>query len=93
MRPKYGKITQALIIKVWNKYLGEEVGQVKCKCCRCIHITQHNFQCGLVIPKSEGGTLHVNNLRPVCDVCISSMQSVSMGIQEFQDTYLGYDEC
>jgi len=39
-----------------------------------------NFACGHIISEYEGGSLDVNNLRPVCTTCNSSM-----GIRNMRD--------
>jgi hypothetical protein len=71
-------ITQAVRIVCWNTYIGEEVGKTLCLCCKSNNITQHNFHCGHVIAEAEGGTIHVNNLRPICAVCNNSMGTTNM---------------
>lgn len=75
---KKAKISQAMRIVVWNTYIGEEVGKAKCPCCKTTHITQHNFHCGHVVAEAEGGLIHVDNLRPICSVCNSSMGTIDM---------------
>ena len=37
-----------------------------------------NFACGYVISEHMGGTLDVDNLRPVCTTCNSSMGTRNM---------------
>ncbi len=82
-RPKYakGKITQAVKIACWNTYIGKTIGATNCLCCKNIEITQHNFECGHVIAECDGGTLAIDNLRPICNKCNQSMGSMNM--QEF----------
>ena len=72
------KISHALRVSCWNKYIGEEIGKIKCLCCNSNFITQHNFHCGHVLAEAHGGTLNINNLRPICAICNNSMGTVSM---------------
>ena len=36
-------------------------------------INVFDFQCGHNIPESKGGTLDINNLKPICGSCNLSM--------------------
>ncbi len=79
LRPfKKTKIPIALKRKVWDKWIGINIGQTKCLCCKITDIEQFNFSCGHVIPESKGGTLNVENLRPICSSCNSSMGNENM---------------
>jgi hypothetical protein len=78
--PKKKKIDQSIRISCWNKYIGEEIGKSPCICCKNIHITQHNFHCGHVVASSNGGSLEISNLRPICAICNNSM-----GIQDMRE--------
>jgi hypothetical protein len=71
-------IPAALKRLVWNKYIGEEIGKAKCTCCNTTDITQMSFHCGHVLADSQGGTCTVENLRPICQSCNSSMGAVHM---------------
>ena len=42
-------IPKALKIAIWNKYIGEEIGKVKCLCCEITDITQLKFHTGHII--------------------------------------------
>jgi hypothetical protein len=75
---KKAKITQAMRIVCWNTYIGEEIGKTQCVCCKTNFITQHNFQCGHVVAEANGGTVQVDNLRPICAVCNNSMGTMDM---------------
>jgi|TARA_B110000967_G_scaffold169559_1_gene179070 hypothetical protein len=46
-------------------------------------ITVFDFQCGHDIPESKGGTLDLDNLKPICSRCNASM-SDDYTIQEWQ---------
>ena len=63
---------------VWNKCIGEEIGKAKCLCCKLVDITQLSFHCGHVIAEAKGGELKMNNLRPICQSCNSSMGTTNM---------------
>ena len=63
---------------VWNKYIGEEIGKAKCLCCKLTDITQLSFSCGHIIPESKGGKLILDNLKPICQSCNSSMGTNNM---------------
>jgi hypothetical protein len=81
-KSKYKKksIPIALKRKVWDFWVGESIGKTKCPCCKLTDITQMNFSCGHIIAESQGGGLTVQNLRPICGSCNSSM-----GIQNMND--------
>lgn len=70
---------------VWNKYIGETIGKSKCLCCKVTEITQLSFHCGHVIAEANGGTIEINNLRPICQNCNSSMRTMNM--DEFINKY------
>ena len=78
-------IPAALKRKVWAKWLGEETGKAKCLCCNLTDITQLNFHCGHIISEAEGGELKVDNLKPICQSCNSSMGTTNM--DEFMKKY------
>jgi hypothetical protein len=63
---------------VWHRYIGEEKGKSKCMCCDTTEITQLSFHCGHVIPEAHGGEIVVENLRPICQNCNSSMGTMNM---------------
>ncbi len=71
-------IKQAKKISVWHTHVGKTVGSRTCFCCKTSEITQLNFACGHVVSEHDGGTLDVNNLRPVCTACNSSMGTKNM---------------
>ena len=70
---------------VWDKYIGESIGKEKCLCCKLTDITQMSFHCGHVISQHNGGSIEVENLRPICQNCNSSMKSTNM--DEFMNNY------
>jgi chromosome segregation ATPase len=77
---KYKKkaIPKALKNKVWDKYIGIDIGQTKCLCCKITNISQLNFHCGHIISEKDGGELTMDNLKPICGSCNSSMSTMNM---------------
>jgi 5-methylcytosine-specific restriction endonuclease McrA len=63
---------------VWNTYIGEEIGKIKCMCCKLSDITQLTFDCGHIISESTGGELSIDNLIPICHSCNLSMGSQNL---------------
>lgn len=63
---------------VWNTYIGEEIGKAKCTCCNVTDITQMSFHCGHIISEANGGEITVQNLKPICQNCNSSMGTINM---------------
>ena len=77
-KTKKKSIPATLKRKVWNKYIGEEIGKAKCLCCKLTEITQLSFNCGHIIAESKGGELKMDNLKPICQSCNSSMGTMNM---------------
>lgn len=71
-------IPQNRRIETWNTYCSESVGKTKCLCCGTRDISPLQFHCGHVIPESDGGSIDVENLRPICSVCNLAMGSKNM---------------
>ena len=68
-------IPKALRQQVWIQYNGESFRK-KCNIKWCQnHITVFNFHVGHNKPESKGGTLNLNNLRPICSRCNLSMSN------------------
>jgi len=63
---------------VWNEYIGLDVGRTKCLCCNMNDINMLNFHMGHVIAKSKGGSMKVENMRPICSQCNLSMRNENM---------------
>lgn len=83
------KIPSRLRVVVWNKYIGENIGKSLCMCCKDNYISCFKFHCGHVIAESNGGETTLENLRPICDDCNQSMQSMNM--KEFAFKYFKND--
>ena len=77
-RFKRPKVSSALRTAVWNRYVGEIFGTSVCYTGCGTTITQATFQSGHVIPFSKGGLTDVNNLRPICQRCNTSMGAKNM---------------
>lgn len=78
------KIPQRVRIAVWDYYIGDTFG---CKCWIgwCSNqLTPFDFQVGHNVPHSKDGTLDIDNLRPICRQCNSSM-SDQYTIDEWSD--------
>lgn len=84
-KPRKKTIPPSLKIKVWNKYIGEEIGKSKCLCCKLQDIYQASFSCGHIIAENDGGSMSLENLKPICVSCNSSMGTKNMDeyIKEF----------
>lgn len=63
---------------VWNKYIGTDQKIGTCFCCRLEHISYSNFHCGHIISRKKGGNDHIDNLRPICQLCNGSMGTNNM---------------
>ena len=75
---KNSKIPNSRRIATWNAHIGITVGQAKCMCCEHNLITQHKFTCGHIVSRADGGTIEIENLRPVCDDCNNDMGNENM---------------
>jgi len=79
------KIPMALREQVWLLYLGDRVFKQKCTVKWCENqITPFSFEVGHNIPESKGGTIDIDNLRPICYKCNRSMGD-DYTIDEFSD--------
>lgn len=74
---------------VWNIYIGTTSKTGKCFCCSTEIISTANFHCGHVISEKNGGKVTIQNLRPVCAQCNTSMGTTNM--EDFMVTY-GFDK-
>ncbi len=75
---KRKNISITLKRRVWDTYIGRYIGIAKCLCCNLTEIDQLNFNCGHVISHYDGGDISIDNLRPICQSCNSSMGSMNM---------------
>lgn len=72
------KIPQSVRITVWDTYIGRSIGEKLCNICNTNKISQFNFHCGHVIAERNGGKTSINNLRPICKSCNSSMRTMNL---------------
>src|SRR5205085_2647893 len=65
---------------VWSLWIGSDVGQTECPLCQASTITQGdcNWHCGHIHAQSQGGSLDLLNLRPICAGCNQSMKTTNM---------------
>ncbi len=63
---------------VWEKYFGLKKFSGKCYCCKERVIYKDEFQVGHNKAVSKGGLDHINNLRPICARCNSSMRTMTI---------------
>ena len=63
----------------------------KCKCCQTETITRNNFECGHIISKRNGGEIKLENLKPICRACNSSMDVMNMNMNDYMKKY-GFDK-
>jgi len=79
---KKSSVPKALREQVWLNYVGKKFER-KCLVTWCENdISVFNFEVGHNIPESKGGTLDIENLRPICSKCNRSMGD-SYTIDEF----------
>jgi len=75
---KKKSIPAALRRLVWHTYIGEDQGRAPCWCCKLTQISQLSFHCGHVVSERNGGDMTIDNMRPVCQNCNSSMRTQNM---------------
>ena len=63
--------------EVWN-YWNNNLNESTCFCCRQTIIYSNSYHCGHIIAESKNGLMNVNNLRPICQSCNSSMGNKNM---------------
>lgn len=83
-KPRRKAIPKAVKQTVWNKYIGVTNAEGKCYVCkRTIHMS--DFDVGHNKAASKGGRDQIDNLRPICRTCNSSMGTMS--IEAFKKKY------
>jgi hypothetical protein len=81
-------IPKGVKVSVWSKYIGRDKVKGMCYCCQDKIIHQDDFQCGHVQSEHNGGKVTIQNLRPICGICNSSMGTKHM--IDYMKLY-GYD--
>jgi hypothetical protein len=61
-----------------NKYIGEDIGKAKCLCCNITDITQLKFHVRHIITEANGGSIHIDNLKSICESYNKSMRIKNM---------------
>lgn len=73
------KISKVLRRQVWNTFYSsiteKDVNQILCPCCNITLIHPLDFECGHIISFRNGGPTSLENLRPICKDCNTSMGS------------------
>lgn len=59
--------------QIWDKWAGDDVAKILCYCCKDKIITAFDFVCGHIVSEFNGGGLGIKNIRPICNLCNSSM--------------------
>ena len=62
----------------WSKWVGDTVAKTNCLCCGVTEIRMNSFHCGHVVAEANGGATTVDNLRPICATCNTSMGTENM---------------
>ena len=82
------KIPVSVKNTLWSLHF-PNVLEGKCKCCQTETITRNNFDCGHIISEKNGGEIKLENLKPICRSCNSSMGVMNMN--EYMKKY-GFDK-
>ena len=81
-KPKLKKtktpIPKAVKVAIWNEYVGQTKGETKCFVGCGTIVTSLNFAAGHIESEACGGQVTVQNLRPICTSCNSSMGTNNM---------------
>jgi hypothetical protein len=72
------KIPATLRNAIWSTYISATESQGNCYCCVVEPITKANFAAGHIVAECRGGTVTLQNLRPICTLCNSSMGKTNM---------------
>jgi 5-methylcytosine-specific restriction endonuclease McrA len=82
-------IPKTLKNKVWDKYIGKQLGVGLCDVCQT-EIDSKNFECGHIISIKEEGSTTLDNLIPICGTCNKSMGTHNLEL--FKETYFTKNE-
>ena len=75
---KKKKIPKSVKTHIWNLYIGPQINEHRCLCCKKSLIKITDFETGHVVSEKDGGSLEITNLRPICAVCNHSMGTMNM---------------
>jgi len=76
--PKKQAIPKKVKTDVWNTFIGANMPAHKCLCCLKTVIVNTDFHVGHVTSEFNGGSLNIDNLRPICASCNYSMGTMNM---------------
>jgi 5-methylcytosine-specific restriction endonuclease McrA len=85
IKPKRISIPIAVKNKLWDINFGPKIAEGLCYVCEVNIINIRNFECGHIIPVSNGGDNNINNLKPICVTCNRSMGIKNL--EEFKKDY------
>lgn len=74
---KKNSIPPVIKNEVWTTYIGNKA-EAFCTCCNKNKIKMTSFHCGHILAEINGGLIELNNLRPICKSCNSSMGTQNM---------------
>ena len=72
------KIPNKIKTDSWNIYVGENIKKTLCICCNKTEIDAFNFQAGHIISEKNGGSICIDNILPICNLCNNSMGITNM---------------
>jgi hypothetical protein len=76
-RVKKEKIPATLKNILWHKYFETSLTGI-CQCCKVETISKAIFDAGHIISEKNGGQVILENLKPICKLCNSSMGKTNM---------------
>lgn len=85
---KKKSIPKALKEAVWRKYFANQIDGNCPICNKIISLTAHD--CGHIVAESKGGVTEIENLRPVCKSCNTSMATKDM--DEFKRMFMKFED-
>lgn len=80
VKPKKKSIPKVVKDLSWSKWVGDDISKTKCLCCGINEIKMNSFHCGHVMAEANGGKTTVDNLRPICAACNSSMGTENLDV-------------
>lgn len=83
---KRKKIPKSVKDTLWDSLIGKEFGVGKCYVC-LREIDCKTFDCGHIQSVANGGSDKIDNLKPICKTCNSSMATMNM--ETFRNLYHG----
>ena len=91
IKNKKKSVPKKLKSDIWDKYIGNKIGEVYCICCNKNKICQANFHAGHIISEKNGGSININNIIPICNLCNQSMSTKNMDeyIKEYYPDNIG----